>query len=161
MHVSLQRAIWAVFANIAIFLGGIEAGFSQVSHYETYQTANCTGVTTCHLIFPTVPANQTLTVTRISCGMSYSNGPPRVAYFQFGRRNPAVAVGIDKGSMPFTYLTLTPRSDSSTNNGYAANFELSHVFTAGQIPFLYQSLTSGNFNLFACSIFGTITSNVT
>jgi hypothetical protein len=158
MSISVQRS---TLATIAIFLWSTDIGFSQVQpHYETFKTANCKTATTCHLIFPTVPANQTLTVTRISCGMSYTDGPPRLAYFQFGRRTPNLAVDVDKGTMPLTYLTLTPRSNSPTNNGYAANFELNHVFTAGQIPFLYQSVTSGEFNTFGCSIFGTIASSV-
>jgi hypothetical protein len=165
MQISNRTFFYAVALAGALVLSATATKATQVivgTHYEETLTVNCPAAKTeCALAMTAVPAGKNLLVTKISCTMSYSNGPIHPSYFQFGHKTPAAPrANLDKGSEPFTFLALNSVQDLAPSFIYAVNVDANQMFTTGQVPYFYHALNDGKFNTFKCSIFGTLMPNI-
>jgi hypothetical protein len=167
MRRSLNRICLLGAGALAISLAGLAASSALVvgNHFEESKAKSCgAAAVECALAMTAVPAGKNLLVTKISCSVSYLDGPPVFSYFQFGHKTPtgALAEALDRGAAPFTYLvpTLLPSAAGTGLKVYAVNAEPQQIFTSGQIPYFYQALNDGKFNSFTCTVIGTLASNV-
>jgi hypothetical protein len=150
-----------VVATVLFSASAIAAATITGTHYEELKSSNCgSTATACAMSMNAVPSNMNLLVTKVSCQATYHGPGPSFAYFQFGHKTPTAAAAIDQGTGPFTFLAPTLLLSTSAAAGlkvYAVNADTDQMFTSGQIPYFFQSINSGTFALFKCSIFGTLT----
>jgi hypothetical protein len=125
--------------------------------YESTKGVACASTATeCALALTAIPANREVTVTRLTCSVTYT-GAPAFSYFQFGHRgNNTGPTALDKGAVPLIYIAPMALPSDNTLKVYAVNMEMNLIFTAGQVPYVYQALRAGKFSKFECSIFGTV-----
>ena len=163
MRHSLKRMLLSGASVVAIGLCAAAANSAPVvtdNHYEETKIKSCgAAAAECALPMTAVPAGKRLLVTRVSCSVSYSNGPPAFSYFQFGRKSVTNPAGVDQGTGPFNYLSpvLLPGAADIDLRLYAINAQPDLMFSAGQIPYFYQAINEGKFGIFTCTIIGTLT----
>jgi hypothetical protein len=133
------------------------APFMVGDHYEeNLRRSNCTNNSTavCGLPMTSVPTGKKLLVTSVSCSVTYT-GIPNFRSFNLTHQ---VGNLTSPGDPPFTYLVPVPQpfAGNPATRFYVVNQQTSQLFTAGQRPMIFQSITSATFSTFDCTIFGTM-----